>query len=687
MSTTNQLTKHEKLARIKVLYDEAGTEVPSWEDLKKGNYNVNFDSVKEATKVIMDMPEPTTSSSSSSSSGPSYAGLEAFSGAKAPARTGLRVPPNPFEELYTTLSDGDPLREYLLNFVAIPFDKPQLQQLYDAMKMFFRDSSFTFTIRPEITADDVANSKALKGVEEICSIRFMAEFHSHVNCVSRATSKGVYYTIDDKEYLFHRGIPTSQAAATAMSQLVSAKDQTRYVFPCRKDDNKVLGQFFRHLEARKSSDPITMYAVLHAPTIDRAISSDCQKLWVRTVRSLISTEASVHVKMINAIQKALALDPLYEKLRALAIHALNAYGSNLKAKYAERVPKTAGEFRLTVREIDDLKIARNRGVGDQIWHRLMNPLYACNWDAHDAQMYRALRVSGTVRDSKYPTLLVGGDDVNFRRFRVFEQVHHVKLGGPVVEMPDEYDQVFFSGYTKSTKPSSTAGRSDLISILDILRPLIKPKTRVFVRFNAMRLDPPGVAQESAFNDYKFVKCVKSGGMHTPECILVFDYVKDGSSASAPLYTALTWLLGVALSASRYMSHMVKYGVLDAPPEVGRIAFQLKQTDPGTSLTAGHKLFYAWDDSDITMPAPAGIIKELDSGKPDVAVLDDDMAYLVDDDNSEKSEAVSSSSSFSSLPPPVETRREDFAEARSFIRSLPAEEKPYTLESDSFFEEQ
>jgi hypothetical protein len=282
-------------------------------------------------------------------------------------------------------------------------------------------------------------------------------------------------------------------------------------------------------------------------------------------------------------------------------------------------------------------------------------------------MFRSLRQSGYIRTDKLPVVLYAGDDPSVRRFGVFPELHPVSAQLPL-QLPEKYSQVYFGGYTGKSKPAEAAGVSDLVSVLDALRGSIRPNTRVFVRFNAIHLAVPDIKQKAAYQGYKLLKCVKAGGMHTPDCILVFDSVPE-ENAFIDVHAALCFLVGIALAASRYMNHMTSFGIIDVKPEIERISYKASAEGTVRKLEPGNKMYYSWLDADIPLPAPSQVLATLDGEKPFMDYDFDNDVYLADvpiagdaaiadnDDASDKSETSSSeSSSFATmsiplLPPP------------------------------------
>jgi len=329
--------------------------------------------------------------------------------------------------------------------------------------------------------------------------------------------------------------------------------------------------------------------------------------------------------LINEIQQALHESPLENILYSIYQQAFKDYNSGL-GTYSTVVPRSTREYTDMVAVINASKAFRNMGVGEYIWHRLMNPYYTCNWDAHNAQMFKALREADVIPTDGLPIVMISDHEDELRRYGVAKQFIRLTMAEGIYVKPEaDYSCFYFAGFTKSTKPIGLAdAKNDVLYVLAAVRNLLKPGDRVVIRCNAARMPPPSSEVETIFKGYKYLKCAKAGGLHTPECFLTFAWAGvPEAPAYKPLYVSLQFLLAMASSATNYMTHMVHYGILDAAPDTTRLAYQVAAGTTIIPLREGTNKNHSWYTDPIPLPAPARIISDMDSLKPELEAHDAD----------------------------------------------------------------
>jgi hypothetical protein len=551
------------------------------------------------------------------------------------------------EELYTTVSLNAQFQAKLTKFAAINFNSQELTMLAGSLSSYVKNPANGFALRTDITVEDIVASKADKETRTVCSVLFMNQFHKQLSLNSTLTTEGVKYDIEGTICTFNRGIPTTKEAANKMGAYCSSSSSVSYVFPCRPDDNKVLGQLFKYVQTRRGPRASSFVPNTFPSRQDNELAAKCAH-FVQGLAGKPEYAKLDDVTFVNEIQIALFESDLYETL-AKAARDETKFCQGDNTKFVAEIPTDKPSFDQSKTEIEVAKSERNASVGKHVWHRVMNTFSRGNDDAHDAQQLDCFKRRYPTALAKYiedrkkklqqgtsaqkadedekgevvqPTLpnppeqreagtnapatfcipessivaVVSSDPELLKRFEVFRQTEPVLFSDGKRSYPDGYTDVWFSKFTGKTADKNYEG-ANVLTILQVLAGEINPGTMVHVWLNANRCLSPGPEAIELFKGYDFVSNTKSGGLHTPDFILSLCYTGNKDDAAALqayklTYRAIFAYQAYAKAATQYFMYLRRHGVIDIGVEVSRMQIRLGVGKP-IDLRPGDNAHYTW----------------------------------------------------------------------------------------------
>lgn len=497
-----------------------------------------------------------------------------------------------WDVLHANLIGNGPAQERLRALLDIKFTSTELSTILQCLKKTDYEQWKPIQI---LTHEQIQRSRVNTDTIIVHSVEFMREYHKKVPATRKYSPEGVEYTYAGKTARVYRGVPKTEEDAKLLSLWLSTPTKIVLV-PYEPMSNKRLGALLSCVEQSKVklvNSPCHPFAPDPRHPLAGGFKNQCANYLNDLIES--TSDAGVRARLIHAIQDKLmrdtAIHPMLDKIIAFndkkwaGEHEERVgEGAVEKREFVGPIPEYLSEIPVAINRLNTNKTLRNHGIGEDIWHRLVNNMPGANYDIHESQLY------ATIPFKEGKTAVLGGHNEHMnviRSLKTSTTIVEARFAGPGKVDIDGANRLLVLNVVKNTPKVTGTQETHAIKAafkLDYTTELPVGFTLLF-RFNALSLTKEmldNMEYQGVFRGWAYKGLYKSGGLHTPDGIHEFEYTgkidaKEGTLTRVTFETRIRHLLGFAAVGDSYMNLMRMYGQLDTMPKFDQMFVSTRAT--------------------------------------------------------------------------------------------------------------